>query len=80
MPKLDDGADGLLRSGPPGDGDKCTGSSQKPLQCYVYGAWLRGRQTLNEHIRGRRQSLYNYITIASTKYCGLSFKCDYPHF
>jgi len=60
MPKLDDGAVGLLPSTPPGDGDKCTGSSREALQCYVCGAWLRGRQTLNEHIRGRHLSIYNY--------------------
>jgi len=35
IPKLDDDADGLLPSAPPGDGDKCIGSSPEPLQCYV---------------------------------------------
>ena len=40
MPKLDDGNDSLLTSAPSSDGDKCTGSSREPLQCYVCGAWL----------------------------------------
>jgi len=32
MPKLDDGDNGLLSSAPPGDDDKCTGSSRETLQ------------------------------------------------
>jgi len=60
MPTLDNGDNGLLSSAPPGDDDKCTGSSRETLRCYICGAWLRGRRTLNEHFRGGYLSIYNY--------------------
>jgi len=70
MHQLDGGSDNLQPCGQPGSGDKIMIAVREQLQCYVCGSWLRGRQTLNEHIRGMHLSIYNY----HCKYCGLSFK------
>jgi len=49
--QLDDGTNGLVPCAPPGDGDSQGIMSDRLdrrvlLQCYVCGAWLRGKQTL----------------------------------
>lgn len=67
---LDSGADSLMPCILPGDGDKGAMASRETIQCHMCGSWLRGQQTLNEHIRGVHLSIYNY----HCKYCGLSFK------
>jgi len=69
--QLDSGADGFMAHIPhAANDDKGVATGRDLLQCYMCGAWLRGRQTLNEHIRGKHLSIYNY----HCKYCGLSFK------
>lgn len=71
MQQLDAEATGLLACAPQaGDCERGGAAVRELIQCHMCGAWLRGRQTLNEHIRGKHLSIYNY----HCKYCGLSFK------
>jgi len=69
--QLDAGADGLAACALPAADVEQGGAAVRGLiQCHMCGVWLRSRQTLTDHIRGKHLSIYNY----HCKYCGLAFK------